>query len=218
MKISHKVYKIQTIEEYYLRFNSELNIISGYLDDNTIRDILIKCRMKPYGLRARDGVRKILRRHWIDEFGNSLYLDKKTIRIVPNDLSILERNIIHTDLYEGLTIDKILKISKMAYFFLGSEDNNYIKIISLLGIDNYIRTYIKHEEKWERISSILLGVDVVRVIVDNESIGSWKKINTGDNRIIPCTNIEEWLVCTPIPTQFWDESLTMREHFKEEIR
>lgn len=197
-----------SIEEYYQRIMPELNLISSYLEDVNIKDIIVQCRLKPYLYTSNFTARLCLRKHWVDEFGNSFKLEKKRIKLVINDLSIDKKKVKYTDLYEGLPIDQIAKISKLAYICIGTEDVELstVKVITLLGVDNYLRTFVEYDGEWRRVSSLCLEIRNLRKIIKNEDIKLWKKLNHEGDVILPCLTKEEWLVCMPVHSQFWEES------------
>ena len=81
--------------------------IASYLQNKLIKDIIIKCRLKPYKYNAGFNRKLILRKHWVDEFGNSLILEKKRIKIIENDVTLEDWSIKQSDMYCGLSLDKI---------------------------------------------------------------------------------------------------------------
>lgn len=197
-----------TVEEFYQKIKTELNLVKGYLEDNEIIDIIIQCRLKPYNHNF-SGRKKIskFKTHWIDEFGNSLYLIKKRIKIIENDLNIDKNKIKYSDLYYGLDIGNIIKISKIMYLIDGiDEDDDRIYIITLLGIDNYLRTFVCQNNQWIRLSPLCLGIDNLRKIIKNEDIKSWKRIKSREDIIIPCKCKDEWIICLPVNNKFWEDS------------
>jgi hypothetical protein len=195
-------------EEYYQKINSEVNLVSSYLEDKIIKEIIIKCRLKPYQYNAQFGRKLILRRHWVDEFGNSLLLEGNKIKIIENNLSINQEEIKNTDLYQGLEIDKIAKISKLAHLYYGKDEDALedCLIVTFLGIDNYLRTFCWYQFEWQRFSPLSLGIKNLKKIIENEDIKLFKKINSSETVIYPCLKKEEWILSLPMHKFFWEET------------
>jgi hypothetical protein len=168
------------IEELYTSINDWFLILEGHLEDKTIGGIFRMCRIKPYDI-SKEHTQSKFRNHWIDEFGNSVYIENKEFRIVLNDLAIDENRKRSSDLYSGLLIGKIVKISKMA---LVSKDCLIGSMyIALLGIDGYLRVFCLIDGEWRKCSPLLLGIDKVRLILEcadishsQEKDGDWLSI------------------------------------------
>jgi hypothetical protein len=146
------------IEELYTKIADWFSVLEGYLDDKLVGAVFRMCRLKPYELPSKAN-RSKFREHWIDEFGNSVYVKDKKLRMVLNDLSIDKQSI--TDLYGGLAFGKLARISKMAYV---SKE-----LVIFLGIDGYIRAFIL-TDRWHKCSPLLLGFDKLKVIAENSDI------------------------------------------------
>ena len=201
------------IEEYYQKINPELNLVSSYLEDKSIKDIFIKCRLKPYKYNAQFNRKLILRDHWVDEFNNSLILDGKKIKIIENDLTLDSDVIKITDMYQGLSLDKVYKISKMMYISYG-KDEDYGEdcfIITLLGIDNYLRTFCLYNYRWYTFSPLSLKINNLKKIIQNQDVKLFKRFNDKEDIIFPCHKKEEWLVSLPIHPSFWNETKLTKE-------
>jgi hypothetical protein len=201
------------IEEYYQKINPELNLVSSYLEDKSIKDIFIKCRLKPYKYNAQFNRKLILREHWVDEFNNSLFLDGKKIKIIENDLTLEPDIIKNTDMYYELSIDKTYKISNMMHLIYGKDEDygeDYFTI-TLLGIDNYLRTFCMYNYQWYRFSPLSLNINNLKKIINNQDIKLFKKINDKEDVIFPCHKKEEWLVSLPIHQSFWNTTQLTKE-------
>lgn len=201
-----------TVEQFYLAIKPEINLLSGYLEDKEIANVIIQCRLKPYLYNGMFNRTALLRRQWVDEFGNSLYIEKKRYKIIINDLSIDKSKVRCTDLYEGLPISDLVKISTLAHLSVCREEDDY-QIISLKGIDNYLRTFVIMDKVVYRVSSLLLGIKNIKKIIKNEDIKLWKQFKKEGDMIFPCSKIDSWLVSLPIRSQFWDESKLDKQQF-----
>lgn len=171
----------------------QILLAQGYTEIPELALIFKSCRLKPYSIVFENAPTKIeLHRWWIDEFGNSVKIVKKKIEIIYNDLLLDGKKIISTDLYYGLSVDKIVKISKLAHIFIADD---YV-IITLLGIDNYLRSYLNFENEVIQVSPLLLGLENLKLIFKNSDIkyfmGLPKKENT-----LPCKEYSSWLTSVP---------------------
>jgi hypothetical protein len=200
-------------EEYYQKINSEVNLVSSYLEDKSIKDIFIKCRLKPYQYNTQFGRKLTLRRHWVDEFGNSLLIEGKEIKIIENNLSIDEKEVKNTDLYYGLNIEKIFRISKLAHLYYGKDEDasQDCLAITFLGIDNYLRTFCWYQFEWQRFSPLSLGIKNLKKIIESQDIKIFKEINGDDRVIYPCAKKEEWILSLPAHKLFWEETKLTKE-------
>jgi len=131
--------KILSLDSFYKKIKRTVLLVEGYTEIKNLAFILTACRLKPIGL----GSKLELHRHWVDEFGSSLKIIKKKIQIVHNDLSIDREHLPCTDLYYGLSLERIVKMSKLSYLCYGQDEDEIYYIISFLGIDNYLRTYLR---------------------------------------------------------------------------
>lgn len=195
-------------EEYFEKIKPEINLVSSYLEDSDIKDLFIKCRLKPYKYNYSLNRKLILRRHWVDEFNNSLIIDDKKIKIIENDLSLSEKDIKYTDLYYGLSINKILKISNLLYLSMGKDEdfNQDCCVLTFLGIDNYLRTFTFYNGKLERKSPLCLGFKNLKKIIDNIDIKIYSKLIKKETIIYPCSQWDEWVISLPIHSLFWKEN------------
>lgn len=201
------------IENYYENIKPELNLVCSYLEDKSLKDIFIKCRLKPYKYNSRFNIKLLLRRHWVDEFGNSLILEKKKIKIIENDMSLDPKHIKYTDLYEGVGIENVSKISKLFYLYYGKDEdtNEDYYMFAFLGIDNYIRVFVFYQCKWYNFSPLSLGIKNLRKITENEDVKVFAKINGKDVVIFPCEKQEEWIISLPVHDSFWKQTTLTKE-------
>ncbi len=160
--------KVPSINSFYNRFYKHVLLAQSYTEIKNLFFIFKSCRLKPYDyFFERKTSNLILYRKWFDEFGNSLEINtNKRINITYNNLSLNKEKIICTDLYYGLSIDKIAKISKLIYIFSGKDEDTYqdVIMVTFLGIDNYFRTFTIENDEWIQVSSLLLGMNNLKFI------------------------------------------------------
>lgn len=164
------------INDFYLKINDHINLVESFSQIKNIQILIKSCRLKPKDFYIKKYDKLILYKDWVDEYNNSIcILTNKKINIYFNDLSIDKRNIINTDLYYGLPINKIAKISKCFYISYGKdEDLDDICIISFLGIDSYLRTYLYLYNEWMQVSPLLIGISNLKLLLSN--FGNFKKL------------------------------------------
>jgi hypothetical protein len=179
-----------------------LAVAQGYTELEFLSKIIQACRLKPLPLLIGDKYKLQLYREWIDEFKNSLHLlKKKRTEIVYNDLEI--PHVISSDLYYGLDLIKIAKISKITYLIIGHDEDlgqPYI-IITFLGIDGYLRSYLNMYGEWHIISPLFLGIVRLQEIFRKLDIKYFHKLNYKKNNMIPCQGVGEWITCLPAPEE-----------------
>ena len=113
-------------------------------------------------------------------------------------------HIVCTDLYSGLSLDKIIKISKLAHLFVGADEDlhqDYF-ILTLLGIDNYLRSYMYLYGKWQPVSPLSLGIKRLQAIGKNLGFQYFRELKIKENMLIPCISGREWLTCVPMNADF----------------
>lgn len=190
--------KSLSLESVQSNLNKNILLAQSYTDCDTLEFIIKSCRLKPLEYLQKRNRNIVLYKHWIDEFGNSLKIVKnKKIKIIQNDLSIDRDVLTCTDLYYGLSLDKIVKISKLMYVCRHiDEDVQYT--IGLLGIDNYIRAYSYENSKWEQISPLCLGLGSLKLIAKKADIQFFLKYNNVKNSPVPCMKANQWLTKLPM--------------------
>lgn len=195
------------IEEYYDKIMPEVNLVASYLEDPSVKDIIIRCRLKPYKYNAQFNRKLILRTHWIDEFNNSIYFNNKKIKIVENDLTIDRQEIRQTDIYYGLSINKISKISKKAYLVLGKDEdlNKDYANITFLGIDGFFRNFMLYDGEWNQYSTLSIGLDNLKKMVDNLNLVHFRSFDK-KNKTFPILDKQEWMTSLPVHSNFWEQS------------
>lgn len=193
--------KILNINDLYNGIDKHLLLVEKYIEIENFVFILKACRLKPYIVFKNQVLlnkKIILYDHWFDEFNTSIKIQKnKAVKIIHNDLSVI--NNINTDMYFGLSLSNIVKISKLLYIYLTKDEDtkNDACLLSFLGIDNYLRTYLYFYNSWIPVTSLLLGLDNLKFIFKNCNIKYFKKLNKKNNIKMPCQEGEAWLSYLP---------------------
>ncbi len=192
---------INSASDFYYKIYRQLNLIESYSEIKNIDKIIRMCRLKPLDYQKAVKIDNLFfYRTWFDELGSSVcFNETKGFLIKLNDLNINHNKMTCTDLYYGLDLYQIKKISKLALFTIGKDEdlNQDFCIISYLGIDNFLRTYLYMYHEWNPISSLILGLDNLQEIADfNLKEYEIRELN---NKIsCPCINQKTWLTCLPM--------------------
>jgi hypothetical protein len=206
--------KSPSLDFLYTQLDKHILLAQSYTEISDLSFIIRACRLKPYSYCFENKNNKlILHRHWFDEFGNSFKITtNKRISITYNDLKLDRSKIVSTDLYYGLSLDKISKISKLALIYSGKDEDQYndCAIITFLGLDNYLRSYMLMYGEWKQVSPLLIGMKNLKNISQNKDIKYFKELNKKDGAIIPCISAEAWL--TSIPTNKIFSSIMSRKY------
>jgi hypothetical protein len=152
---------------YSKRIKKHIKVVGDYLEKRCISDIIKLCRMKPYSLWTGELTKKTaVEKYWVDEFGNSLVIDKDTkiISILMNDTSLEFNTTVCTDLFYN-NLEWIKENCKNVCVVLGSYFGKRVEIITYFGNDEYLRSFIICDGECFRISSLLLGVKSLEEII-----------------------------------------------------
>lgn len=203
-----------SIDNLYYQLDKHILLAQAYTEINDLFFIIKSCRLKPYDYFFTHKSQKlILHRHWFDEFGNSVnILDNKKIKITYNDLSLPRDKIVSTDLYYGLSLERIARMSKLAYLCVGKDEDLYqdCALITFLGIDNYLRSYLYLYGEWKMVSPLVLGINHLQAIARHKELRAFKEILIKENPGLPCVEPAQWL--TFIPTSKVLLSLLAKKH------
>lgn len=198
--------KSPSLDTLYSKLDRHILLAQSYTEIQDLFFIIKACRLKPHDYvfgERRDNL--ILYKWWFDEFGNSLIISgTKRVKIVQNDLNLPRKNIVSTDLYYGLSLDKVAKISKLCYLSYGKDDDSQQDciFITFLGIDNYLRSFMYLYGEWQQVSPLLLGLKHLRILSKNRDIKYFLKIDIQENSAIPCITSEQWLSFMPAHNEF----------------
>jgi len=205
--------KNPSLDSVYNSLNKHILLAESYTEIKKLAFIIKACRLKPYDYfnsqfhEIRKNNKIALYTRWFDEYGNSVTITKnKQIKIIYGDLSLDKANIACTDLYYGLSLDKVAKISKFAYIVSGIDEDMFqnCALISMLGIDNFLRTYICLYGYWQQVSPLILGIKNLTVFAKNMDLKYNKEISNKGDIILPCNEVKIWLTSLPITEDFFN--------------
>lgn len=201
------------IENLYNKIQRKILLVESYTEYKDLSFIIRMCRLKPAGDLSLS-----LEKKWFDEYGNSLNIVKnKRVKIIEGDTSIDFSQITCTDLYDGLPIHKIAKVSRLVYVLTGKDEDfqeDHL-IIAFLGIDNYLRVYYVYNGQMAACSPLNLGMKVLKSIVDNRDIKFYLELNNNEPVLFPCTNQKSWLSYYPFPNRFVEKVSKENELFSQ---
>lgn len=192
--------KSPSLDILYTQLHKHILLAQAYIEIKELFFIIKACRLKPYDYIENKSDKLILYRKWFDEFGNSFEItNNKRVKITYNDLSLDRQKIVCTDLYYGLSIENVVKISKLAFVCLGKEEDTYqdCVVLTFLGIDNYLRSFVFTNEEWHPVSPLILGLKTLRTIGANRDLRYFREVSIKENAPIPCLAPEAWLTYMP---------------------
>jgi hypothetical protein len=196
-----------SIEWLHAKLEKHIKLAQAYTEIEKLEFIIKACRLKPYYyiFEGRDN-ELILHRWWFDEFGNSFTISKhKKIHITYNDLRLDRKQIVCTDLYYGLSLDRIAKMSKMVHLVTGKDEDLYqdCYLLTFLGLDNHLRSYLYWYGEWQQVSPLVMGMKNLGHLAKNLDIKQFRQIGKKEKSVIPCVSGETWLSCAvPLPEAF----------------
>lgn len=195
-----------SLERLYIQLNKHILLVQSYTEVNELFFIIKACRLKPHSFVFQErNTKLVLYRYWFDEFGNSLRIIKnKKIRITYNDLALDKEQIVCTDLYYGLSIDKIAKMSKLVFISVMKEEETYQTqfFITFLGLDNYLRSYVNLDGQWLQVSPLCLGMRALKNIARNVDLKRFRELISKENAPLPCASARTWLSFMPPSGEF----------------
>lgn len=197
--------KSPSIESLYASLDKQIRLAQSYTEIAKLAFLIKACRLKPSEYMKNRSENIILYRHWVDEFGNSLDIKKKKLIITLGDLSNKDP-IVYTDIYCGLSIAKISKMSKLMFLSVGKDEDRQEDccLITFLGVDNYLRSYLYLYDEWLPVSPLMLGVSNLKAIAKNSDIKYFTKLTKKENCVIPCLSARTWLSFMPASSEFID--------------
>jgi hypothetical protein len=192
------LFRTGSIEWLHSKLANHIQLIRSYTEYPYIDDIIKICRLKPYDyiFNVNNWFFNNLTAHkkWIDEYGNSLIIKKKNISIIYNDLSIDRQRIICTDIYHGLLIKNVAKISSMMHLVTGKDEDLYqdCYLLTFLGLDRHLRSYLYWYGEWQQISPLYLGLEALSELLNYQD-KHFYQLPLNKNYILPCVGEERWL-------------------------
>ncbi len=197
-----------SIKSLHDKLKKNINLAESYSEIKEIGFIIRSCRLKPYDYVFKDRNHTYkLYKIWFDEFGNFLkILKRKKIEFAYNDLSIERQKLISTDLYYGLSLDKQLKISKLAFIFTGKDEDLDLEcnFVALLGLDDYLRCFMYLYDEWVQVSPLLLGIKNFKILFKNLDVKYFIEVKN-KNYPIPCNSCKSWITSLPVPDKLVTE-------------
>lgn len=197
--------KSPSIETLYASLDKHIKLAQSYSEIDNLAFIIKACRLKPADYMEYRSEKIVLYRKWFDEFGNSFNIAKnKKIKIIYGDL--LNRSDICTDIYYGLSLSKISKMSKLLYLSIGKDEDTKDDFcnVTFLGLDNYLRSYLYMYDEWRQVSPLTIGMANLECIAKNLDVNYFQKLHKKENYVMPCCSPQAWLSFMPVSEQFID--------------
>lgn len=211
-----------SIEWLHAKLDKQIRLAQSYTDIPELAFIIRACRLKPhtYIFGERDD-NITLHKWWFDEFGNTLTLVKsKKFYITYNDLRLDKDEVVSTDLYSGLSLHNVTKMSKLAHVIVGKDEDLYQDccLLSFLGIDDHLRSYLYWYGEWHQVSPLLMGMKHLKLLANHLDIKHYLQLGNKENSAIPCISGSAWLSCLPIGPTFLSEMNKQSEVLAELLK
>lgn len=179
-----------SIESFYVDFEKHVQLVEAYTEKDGVAFLIRMCRLRPYDIVYKKYSEElILHRHWIDEYGNSLFiLNKRNFSIKLNDLNLDRAKLVNSDLYGQLTVDRVLKISKVVYSLFGRDEDFLAPhaVIASLGLDDFCRAFVYYCGEWKAYPPLYLGAWLLRKIGQVPEEKGFRKLFNSKPLIYPC--------------------------------
>lgn len=192
--------KSPSLDIFYVGLDKHIRLAQSYTEIDGLDFIIRSCRLKPYTyVFEKREPRIVLYRKWFDEFGNILNINRdKTISMTYGDLALRGKKIICTDLYSGLSIKSIAKISKLVHICSGRDElATEFAFLTFRGIDNYLKCYFYSHGEWQQVSPLLLGLNNLLTIADYDNIEYFTYQDNKEIAPVPCISAHNWLAKLP---------------------
>ena len=194
-----------SLERLHAKLSRQIKLVQSYTELDGLEFIIKACRLKPhdYVFGERDD-KLVLHRWWFDEFGNSLVINNKKVKFIYNDLRLDRKLIVSTDLYYGLSLDRVAKMSKLVHLVSGKDEDLYqdCYLLTFLGIDEHLRSYLYWYGEWQQVSPLIMGMTSLQMLADHLDIKYFNQIGKKENSAIPCVSGETWLSYLPASGNF----------------
>lgn len=197
--------KSPSIERFHAKIEKQIRLVESYTELDGLGFIIRICRLKPhdyvFGERETSAS---LHRWWFDEFGNSLVIKSKQVSIIYNDLRLDRKEIIGTDLYAGLTMDRIAKMSELTHLIAGKDDDLHQNcfLLSFLGLDKHLRSYLYLYGEWQQVSPLLMGIHNLEALANSTTVKHYRQLANKENSVLPCISTQAWLSYLPASVDF----------------
>jgi hypothetical protein len=95
-------------------------------------------------------------------------------------------------------------MSKLLHLSIGKDDDTQDDccIVTFLGIDGYLRSYLYLYDEWQQVSPLILGVPNLLSIAKNSDLKYFCKLTKKENCVLPCSGSQSWLSFMPASKDF----------------
>lgn len=140
-------------ETFYSKHIKCFKIFAANVGDKSFDWLMRACRLKPYSVFEKGFNGNTFHRWWVDEWDNSIVLEKDKLVVILNDPNIKKRTNTKTDLFFGRSIPSTVEQSQTALLI----DNRLV----CYGHDEFLRAF---ELPNKRIAPISIGIDNLKQI------------------------------------------------------
>jgi hypothetical protein len=198
--------KAPSIEKFHIKINDAIELVNIFCECKDLSFIIKACRLKPYEYIFKKYQWRFAQyKWWFDEFDNSLEITKdKKVKFIYNDLKLDKTKIVCSDLYDGLSFEKLFKICRCFYFVIGTDEDfgKDCAILSFYGIDEHLRSFLLYDDEWVKVSPLLLGRKQLNFIQDNLNVEGFREFKMKKRLLEPCQKSEGWISCANVDEEF----------------
>ena len=92
------------------------------------------------------------------------------------------------------------------YLCAGKDEDLYqdCYLLSLLGVDDHLRTYLYWYGEWQQVSSLLLGAKHLKLLANNTDTRYFRQLAGPKDTPVPCVSGQTWLSYLPPSRDFLD--------------
>lgn len=163
-----------SIEQFYHRISSRIALFSGFVNNKSIKKIIIACRLKPISIYTSSfNYREVkLDTIWVDEFAEKMIDLFRQKPYITNCTYTIPK--ISTDIFQNETVQFIINHSSKAC--IGFSKTNGDFILLLLGFDGYVRCYQYKNKELFLSSSLNAGLKILNYFIHDKSKIPIKKL------------------------------------------
>lgn len=144
------------LETFHLNKKQAMENSSAFVGSKRLKELIISCRLKPYTSFTVKFKNRKLQKHWVDEFGNSIYLSNGKVKTAIKDRKIKKNTNTSSDLFFLRPMVEILDLSQAIVFCPNH--------ILFYGKDEYFRCY---SYDGERASPLSVGAEEIMLLLAN---------------------------------------------------
>ena len=166
--------------------------------------IVYSCKLLPSNIKKQIIPKNAtMYNEWYDEYNSSIYYCSK-LKVKQNNITVPTHS---SDLYRNLPIEKMAKLSVAFYLCITQEEElkNEFFIVSLLGLDNHIRSYMYYDNSWINISTLSIGVNNIISLINYKT--SMYVVIPDTDKPVYIPNVDKIQLIDKLPAQVYVQEI-----------